>query len=61
MKKKGWLFILVAALAALLGFSAMATGCNTAPESVSEDFVDYYGCPNSKRVRRLNTKKTREA
>ncbi len=61
MKKKSWLVVLLAAIVALVGIGALTAGCDRTPSNPTQDYVDYYGCPNSKRVRRLNTKKSREA
>ncbi len=33
---------------------------NSGPFSAGDDDVDYYGCPNSNRVKKLNLKKSRK-
>lgn len=54
----------------LIGFlmvalmTTVAYSCNAFPSSCDDsgsgyEDVDYYGCPNSKRIKRLNTKKER--
>ena len=59
IKKKGFLFVLIALIVSLAGLAATASGCgNRVPY---EDAVAYYGCPNSRRVRKLLTRKTKEA
>ena len=59
-KKKRGVFLLVLLLAALAGLSTVSAACSRSCRPGIEDIKCYYGCPNSKRVRRLNLKKTKE-
>lgn len=54
--------ILVIVLAALFGVASFG-GCSSSSSGGGnnsyDDPVDYYGCPNSKRIRKLNLKKSK--
>ena len=57
MKKSFALIIIL--LAALFGVASFG-GCSASDNGGSssyDDPVDYYGCPNSKRIQKLNLKK----
>ena len=60
--KKG-IMVLIGVIVAILSLSAVVIGCDRGnkPDDPQEidDPVDYYGCPNSKRIRKLNLKKSR--
>ena len=58
-KRTRGIIILLVALAAIAGFSTVTTACSRSCR-VIEDPVSYYGCPNSKRVKKLNLRKRRE-
>ena len=58
-KKRG-LIVLLIALAAIAGFSTVTTACSRSCRIPFEDPKAYYGCPNSKRVRKLNLRKSKE-
>ena len=62
-KKTSLLLLLIVAAAALFGSIFATSGCRTTDDAKSsaEDYVDYYGCPNSDRVKKLNLKRRRES
>ena len=56
--QKGGFGIILILIAAILGFSLFGcsadTGNNGGGYNYEDEPVDYYGCPNSKRIKKLN-------
>lgn len=62
IKKKGIYYvkkILVVVISVVLSIAAVfSAGCAfKSCDNATEDVYDYYGCPNSKRIKKLNLKK----
>ncbi|MBR6896723.1 MAG: hypothetical protein IKN24_01010 [Lachnospiraceae bacterium] len=50
-----WILI-IAVILSIASCEIVRNGQN-APDPIDTDLVDYYGCPNSKRVKKLNLRK----